>query len=64
MKHEMPGNETQTHHQSTLITKDKTMTEQPEDERKAQRKAALQHLAWMLLAAFILLLVVYPSAFR
>lgn len=40
------------------------MTEQPEDDRKAQRKAALKHLSWMVLAAFILLLILYPSAFR
>lgn len=34
----------------------------PEPEN--DRKAALKHLAWMVLAAFVLLVVLYPEAFR
>lgn len=36
------------------------MPEQPEHDRKA----ALKHLGWMLLAAFLLILFLYPDAFR
>lgn len=36
------------------------MSEQPETDRKA----ALKHLGWMVLAAFLLVLFLYPDAFR
>lgn len=36
------------------------MSEQPDSDRKV----ALKHLAWMVLAAFLLILFLYPDAFR